>query len=144
MIENSHGKRISPDEGPDQNEFNENLSEIGTPDNLVFNEEANSFEIDVVSIDDEYDHPDPYKTSVKNGGDSNSDFDEANSGALDHYQDNPTEIIDELGMHIDSGKIVEISPEDEELGRTPEDDRGDLDEEGYPKNLGKDSNTFYK
>ena len=37
-------------------------------------------------------------------------------------------------MHIDSGKIVELSPTDEALARTPEDDRDDLDEEGYPKN----------
>ena len=41
--------------------------------------------------------------------------------------------LDELGMHIDS-KIVELLPIDEELSKTLEDDRDDLDEEGYPKN----------
>ena len=46
----------------------------------------------------------------------------------------PDPAIDEFGMHIDSGKIVELDPIDEELSRTPEDDRDDLDEEGYPKN----------
>ena len=32
------------------------------------------------------------------------------------------------------GKILEIDPEDELLARTPEDERTDLDEEGYPIN----------
>jgi hypothetical protein len=39
-----------------------------------------------------------------------------------------------LGMHIDNGEIVDLDPIDEVLGRTPEDRRDDLDEEGYPKN----------
>ena len=144
MNENNHGKRISPDEGPGQNELNDNLSKIGTPDNLVFNEEANSFEIDVTSTDAEYDHPDPYKTAVENGADANSDYDEANNGALDHYKDDPNKITDEVGMHVDSGKILELSPEDEELARTPEDDRDDLDEEGYPINNDKDSKSVLR
>jgi hypothetical protein len=37
-------------------------------------------------------------------------------------------------MHISDGKIVETNPIDEAISRTPEDDRDDLDEEGYPKN----------
>jgi hypothetical protein len=37
-------------------------------------------------------------------------------------------------MHIDNGQSVELNPEDELLGRTVEDDREDLDEEGYPVN----------
>lgn len=37
-------------------------------------------------------------------------------------------------MHIDSGKIVQLDPLDEELAMTEEDQRDDLDEEGYPKN----------
>ena len=43
--------------------------------------------------------------------------------------------VDKLGMHIDNaGSIVNVDPIDEVLGHTPEDDRDDLDEEGYPKN----------
>ena len=38
-------------------------------------------------------------------------------------------------MHIDNdGDSVLLSPEDEILARTEEDERDDLDEEGYPKN----------
>ena len=37
-------------------------------------------------------------------------------------------------MHVDGGEIVELDPEDEFLARTPEDERTDLDEEGYPIN----------
>ncbi|MBC7744629.1 MAG: hypothetical protein H7096_05960 [Flavobacterium sp.] len=105
-------------------------------DNLAYNAEANSFEFDVNTEGGEYDHPDPYNTAVKNGGDFNSDYDEANPTAVDEYDkaEDSAENLDTLGMHIDSGKIVELSPIDEELSKTPEDDRDDLDEEGYPKN----------
>lgn len=101
---------------------------------LAFNEETNSLEFDINAEEGEFGPTDPYKTIVENGEDFNSDYDEANKAALDQYSDNPNNIIDEYGMHIDSGKIVEVSPEDEELAKTPEDERDDLDEEGYPKN----------
>ena len=42
--------------------------------------------------------------------------------------------VDKLGMHIDEGEIVDVDVTDRVLGHTPEDDRDDLDEEGYPKN----------
>jgi hypothetical protein len=38
-------------------------------------------------------------------------------------------------MHIDDGEITEVDPADAALAHTPEDDRDDLDEEGYPKNI---------
>ena len=118
----------------------EDLGAEADVDNLAYNEEANSYEFDVHVDDGEYDHPDPYKTAVENGGDFDSSYDEANNMALDQYQDNPDSIIDEYGMHIDSGKIIELDPVDEELAQTPEDERDDLDEEGYPKNdMDKDS-----
>ena len=37
-------------------------------------------------------------------------------------------------MHIEGEEALEISEKDKELSHTPEDDRDDLDEEGYPKN----------
>ncbi|WP_069660700.1 hypothetical protein [Arcticibacter eurypsychrophilus] len=106
-------------------------------EDLKYNEEEGSYEIDVESEDPDYVHPDPYDTSVKNGSDSDSDFDEANPTANDEYDranDEDDDGIDEYGMHIDSGKIVVLDKLDEELSETPEDERGDLDEEGYPKN----------
>ncbi len=104
---------------------------------LKYNADENSYEYDVKSDDPDYDHPDPYKTSVKNGEDMNSTYDEANPyDAVDEYIPNEglEDDVDLLGMHIDNGAIVDLDPIDEVLGRTPEDNRDDLDEEGYPKN----------
>jgi hypothetical protein len=113
-------------------------AETGAGD-LAYDPEKDSFELDVTSRDEDYDHPDPYITSVRNGSDFDSDFDEANITANDEYlraNDIANEVPEagEFGMHIDSGSIVQLDPLDEELGMTPEDSREDLDEEGYPKN----------
>jgi hypothetical protein len=114
------------------------LGETIDKENLNYNPDDNSFEYDVKSDDPDYDHPDPYNTSVKNGNDMNSTYDEANP-----YDNSDEEYagkrsletdVDDLGMHIDEGEIVEVDPADSALAHTPEDDRDDLDEEGYPKN----------
>jgi len=113
------------------------LGETIDKEQLSYNADADSFEIDVKSDDPDYDHPDPYNTAVKNGGDMNSTYDEANPyDAVDEYIPNESleDDVDLLGMHVDNGEIVDLDPIDEVLGRTPEDDRDDLDEEGYPKN----------
>jgi hypothetical protein len=112
------------------------LSASTDENNLSFNEDEDSFELDVKGDNPEYDHPDPYNTAVKNGGDFDSTYDEANPQAVDEYIPNETLETDvsNLGMHIDNGSIVELDPIDEALSRTPEDYRDDLDEEGYPKN----------
>jgi hypothetical protein len=47
-------------------------------------------------------------------------------------QDN--ESLEGVAMHIADEEELELSPEDELLARTPEDERDDLDEEGYPVN----------
>ncbi len=105
-------------------------------DNLSYNKSEGSFEFDVNPDDGEYNHPDPYNTAVKNGGDADSDYDTANPTAVDEYDKdaNLESDLDNLNMHVDKGKIVEVNKIDEELAHTPEDDRDDLDEEGYPKN----------
>jgi hypothetical protein len=115
----------------------DSLGETINKENLNYNNDTNSFEYDVKSDDPDYDHPDPYDTSVKNGEDFNSTYDEANPYDVNGEYDNKRNIetdVDQLGMHIDDGSIVELDPTDESLARTPEDDRDDLDEEGYPKN----------
>ncbi|MES2426743.1 MAG: hypothetical protein V4560_07195 [Bacteroidota bacterium] len=104
---------------------------------LRFNTEDNSYELDVKSADPDYDHPDPYNTSQKNGADMNSTYDEANPyDVVDEYIPNESleTDVDQLGMHIEDDENLEIDPVDAILARTPEDDRDDLDEEGYPKN----------
>lgn len=105
--------------------------------NLSFDKEKNSFEYDVKGEDQDYDHPLPYDTAAANGGDENSDYDEANPYIGDEYALKSAQVADELtdmGMRVDDGSIVEVEPEDEFLARTPEDERTDLDEEGYPVN----------
>lgn len=106
---------------------------------LAFNEADDSFELDVESEDKDYYHPDPYHTSVKGGSDFNSDYDEANREANNEYRKmNPEDkhqlMSEEYGMHIDNGDITRVKPIDELLSHTDEDDRDDLDEEGYPVN----------
>lgn len=141
----------SNDENLDRDEdIKKELGAEVSKDDLSYDPEKDSFEIDVQSEDEEYDHPDPYTTSVKSGSDFDSDFDEANITANDEYHranDDAAEISEtgEYGMHIDSGKIVQLDPLDEELAMTPEDERDDLDEEGYPKNdVDKGSNEYLK
>lgn len=112
------------------------LGETIDKEQLSFNADKNSYELDVKSDDPDYDHPDPYNSSQPNGADINSTYDEANPYAADEYIPNESleTDVDQLGMHIDDGKIVNVDPIDEMLAHTPEDDRDDLDEEGYPKN----------
>jgi len=113
------------------------LGETIDKENLAYNPEENSFEYDVKSDDPDYDHPDPYNTAVKNGEDMNSTYDESNPyDAGEEYIPNESleTDVDKLGMHVDDGDIVELNPIDKALSHTPEDDREDLDEEGYPKN----------
>lgn len=114
-----------------------NLGETKDFDNLSYDKDKNSFEFDVKGRDAVYDHPLPYDTSAPNGEDSISTYDESNPYIGSEY-DVEKEISEKLegaGMRIDNiGESVELSPEDEILSRTPEDDRDDLDEEGYPIN----------
>src|ERR1700761_1764133 len=113
------------------------LGETIDEEQLKYNADSNSYEYDVNSDDPDYDHPDPYNTSAKNGEDFNSTYDEANPyDTSDEYIPNESLETDvaQLGMHIWDEKGIETSPIDEALSRTPEDDRNDLDEEGYPKN----------
>jgi hypothetical protein len=113
------------------------LGETIDEEQLNYNAEDNSYEYDVKSDNPDYDHPDPYKTTAKNGEDMNSTYDEANPyDTTDEYIANESleTDVDKLGMHIAGNEEVELDPIDEILSRTPEDDRDDLDEEGYPKN----------
>jgi len=116
--------------------LNNETSSSDEPENLSFNDDEDSYELDVASDDPEYDHPDPYNSAVKDGGDSISTYDEANPLAVDEYIPNETleTDADNLGMHVDKGQSVEVDAVDRVLSHTPEDDRDDLDEEGYPKN----------
>jgi hypothetical protein len=125
------------DENEDRDKtLKDELGETIDKENLAYNPDENSFEYDVKSDDPNYDHPDPYNTAAKNGEDMNSTYDESNPyDAGDEYIPNESleTDVDKLGMHIDDGDIVELNPADKALGHTSEDDREDLDDEGYPK-----------
>lgn len=112
------------------------LGETKDFENLSYDKDKNSFEFDVKGTEKEYDHPLPYDTSAPNGEDSISTYDESNPYNGSEYNDKEQigENLEEAGMHIDNGESVELNPEDELLARTPEDEREDLDEEGYPIN----------
>ncbi len=129
---------VFDNEGEDRDRtLKDDLGETIDKEQLKYNADDNSFEYDVKSDDPDYDHPDPYNTSVKNGNDMNSSYDEANPYyAVDEYIPNESleDDVDLLAMHVDNGESVEVDPVDAMLAHTPEDDRDDLDEEGYPKN----------
>jgi hypothetical protein len=128
----------TPSEGTASDKLHSSdLGETKDFNSLTYNQEKNTFEVDVKGADKDYDHPFPYETPSENGADFNSDFDEANPFIGDEYakkEDTIESGLDDFGMHIDNGESVELDPEDELLARTPEDDRTDLDEEGYPIN----------
>jgi hypothetical protein len=132
----SHTRFDNDDDDRDKY-LKDSLGEESDTENLAYNTEDDSYEYDVDSDDPDYDHPDPYHTSVKNGADINSSYDEANPyDAGDEYIPNESLETDatNLGMHIGDEESAEIDPIDDILSRTDEDNRPDLDEEGYPKN----------
>jgi len=137
-MSNDNTDPVFDDESVDRDRtLKDELGETIDEEQLKFNVDDNSYEYDVKSDDPDYDHPDPYKTSAKNGEDMNSTYDESNPyDATDEYIPNESleTDVNSLAMHISDGEIVEVDPIDEALSHTPEDDRDDLDEEGYPNN----------
>ena len=133
----ANGKQEFDEELDKDNAIENEGVEPADKEDLKYDADDDSYSLDVVSEDPDYQHDDPYNTSVKNGEDMNSTYDEANPyDAVEEYIPNESLAtdVDKLGMHIDDGKIVELSAKDKALSHTPEDDRDDLDEEGYPKN----------
>ncbi|HWD88005.1 MAG TPA: hypothetical protein VG367_07765 [Mucilaginibacter sp.] len=129
--------RFDNDDDDRDSYLKNNLGEESDAENLAFNEDEDSYEYDVDSDDPDYEHPDPYNTAAKNGEDMNSTYDEANPyDTADEYIPNESLETDaeELGMHIAGEEEVEVDPIDDILSRTDEDNRPDLDEEGYPIN----------
>ncbi|MFD2582131.1 hypothetical protein ACFSR6_06510 [Pedobacter vanadiisoli] len=106
-------------------------------ENLSYDKNKESYELDVRGTDSEYDHPMGYETVAAGARDDDSTYDEANPYVGDEYARNEEiaeDNLEELGMHVDNGESVLLNPEDEILSRTEEDYRDDLDEEGYPIN----------
>lgn len=130
---------IMENEGKNNNDsFNRN-GESNLNDNearnLKYNEAENSYELDVESQDEDYQHPESYDTAADNGDDMNSDYDEANPYIGDEYEKEHSlnDDLDNLGMHPTDSDHLKMSRRDEKDSHVPEDDRNDLDAEGYPK-----------
>ena len=105
--------------------------------NLAYNEEEDSYEMDVDGDDPDYDHPANYDTLSEGAVDDDSTYDDSNPFVGDEYADREELKEDELSdshMRIESFSHERLSPLDKKLAENEEDFRDDLDEEGYPKN----------
>jgi len=127
-------KGINPDRTDRDETLKEGLHMEINVDDLAFDEAHNSYEMDVIADDPDYVHHDPYDTAVENGSDALSDFDEANPTAVNEYNKNASleTDLDDLAMHVQTEE--DMIGDEESFSETPEDNRDDLDQEGYPKN----------
>src|SRR5690606_10695513 len=105
-----------------------------TGEDLKYNDARDSFELDVEQQEgDDYQHSDPYNTAAPHGEDDNSYWDEANPEANEEYKNKPADVQDRVdGLDIVDDRALRLDKIDERLAETPEDERDDLDEEGYP------------
>lgn len=88
-MKNNHKKKRPPIIPPDP--ANTDSGQEPTGEDLHYNEEADSFELDAETESKEYQHPDPYDTAVAGGGDHMSTYDEANP----YIQTDNSERLDE-------------------------------------------------
>jgi len=106
------------------------------PNNLAYNAEDSSYEFDVNDNDPDWDHPSDYNSISEGAADDDSTYDSSNPYVGDEYSsldELEEDDLEDSNMHIEGEGIVRVSKEDEELAKDAEDDRDDLDEEGYPK-----------
>lgn len=134
-IKRKKEKGIKPDRTDRDETLKEDLQMEINVDDLAYDPEMNSYELDVISDDPDYVHHDPYDTAVENGMDALSEFDEANPTSMYEYDKNASleTDLDDLAMHVQNEDEDELADE-ESFSETPEDNRDDLDAEGYPKN----------
>ena len=104
-----------------------------TGEDLKYNDAQNSFELDPETADSEYKDSSPYNTAAPSGEDDNSTYDEANPYTADEYRDKRSALDENLAeLEVADDHLTRLDDTDRKLAQTPEDSRGDLDEEGYP------------
>lgn len=118
-----------------------------TGENLRYNESEDSFELDPETADNEYRHPQPYNTAAPEGEDDNSTYDEENPYTPNEYRDKQSDMkgeLEELDATVTDEQLTQLDEVDEQLATTPEDNRDDLDAEGYPRrdDAGGDNNPI--
>ncbi|MGK6351468.1 hypothetical protein [Parapedobacter sp. DT-150] len=104
----------------------ENTDETREPtgEDLRYNENQDSFELDSETADAEYQHPDPYDTAAPQGEDDNSTYDEENQYTPDEYRDKQRELNGELGeldAKVTDDRLTQLDETDAQLAETPED-----------------------
>lgn len=111
-----------------------------TGEDLQYNEEEDSFELDPETGDNAYEHPLPYDTAAPQGEDDNSTYDEANPYTQDEYQDNKSALEGELDDFDDvlAGDSMELDEMDEDLSVRQAQQDADVDDDSYPD---KDDDT---
>lgn len=117
-----------------------------TGEDLRYNESEDSFELDPEMADKEYSHPQPYDTAAPEGEDDNSTYDEENQYTPNEYRDKESEMkgeLEELDTTV-TDEQLQLDEVDEQLANADEDNRGDLDAEGYPvrDDAGGDNNPI--
>ena len=106
-----------------------------TGEDLKYNAQEDSFELDPETEDEEYQHPLPYDTSAPSGEDDNSSYDEENIYTRNEYQDKMT-ILDGQLEESETDRVLEsfeLEDRDEQLTNQKENKSPEEDEEGYPK-----------
>ncbi|WP_312362859.1 hypothetical protein [Sphingobacterium sp.] len=104
---------------------------------LTFNKDLDSYEMDVDGNDPDYAHPADYDTIAEGAVDDDSTYDNSNPFVGDEYASKDElqgEDLDQANMRIETFDHERLSPLDKRLAENEEDLRDDLDEEGYPKN----------
>lgn len=103
---------------------------------LAFDENKGSYEFDVEDDDPDWEHPSDYDTVSNGANEDSSVYDASNPYVGSEYadlEDLQEDDINNLGMRIVDKKNLKVSKFDEVISRDEEDQRDDLDEEGYPK-----------
>jgi hypothetical protein len=107
-----------------------------TGENLKYNEQAGSYELDAETEDSDYQHPDPYPTSAPGGRDAMSTYDEANPFTQDAYPD-PQVDPSSLDDLVDASTEREIEAlellDDEWVDPEPLDERDPLGDKQIQK-----------
>lgn len=105
-----------------------------TGEDLKYNAQDDSFELDPETENEEYRHPLPYNTSAPAGEDDNSTYDEEN--VYDDEYDKKTSRLDDQLAQAEADRVLtadEIKTRDEKITNRDEAKAPDQDEEGYPK-----------
>lgn len=122
---------------PDDDFLNdENVSDDGeNTDDLSYDEEKESYILDVDDDDPVWDHPADYNSISPGAKDDSSAYDVSNPLVGDEYaaaDELRKDDFSDLGIRTVSEDSLKTSKRDEDLARNEEDERDDLDEEGYP------------